>query len=375
MDKVELGRRITEARTAVDMTQQGLADAVGLDRSAIITLEQGKRNLKVPELVEIAQALDRPLTYFVRPTVPAAVSRRSSPETRHESTHQLDLELDEFAADLRSLQELGLIVPFARDTSRSLPDSHEGVELVAAGLRTDAGLGATPITDLGRTCERFGLYTYSVPLGAQGPDGGCVEIESTHGSTGAAVINGDAASGRRRMTLAHELGHWVFGDAYDTGATFQTERMINSFAIHFLAPRSGVVREWNAHKDWTIRDRAIVVSATYRLSWTAALSQLRNLGLIDHAERDRLVEHEPRSGDFLRLELTWPDELEPGYLSPGFTSACMRGYTESKLTADRTLQLLRGILTEQDLPDRSPLTLDDFRASFAGHNLGSPGHE
>lgn len=58
-------------------------------------------------------------------------------------------------------------------------------------------------------------------------------------SAAGAVVNGDTDSGRRRMTLAHELGHWLCGDAYDVWARDDRERMLNSFAIHFLAPRAG----------------------------------------------------------------------------------------------------------------------------------------
>lgn len=59
-----LGQRLSEARDLAGMTQESVARAVGLDRTAIVLLEKGERNLKVPELVEIAQVLGRPLSYF-----------------------------------------------------------------------------------------------------------------------------------------------------------------------------------------------------------------------------------------------------------------------------------------------------------------------
>lgn len=89
------------------------------------------------------------------------------------------------------------------------------------------------------------------------------------------AINGDLDSGRRRMTLAHELGHWLCGDAYDAVAGTDSERMIFSFAIHFLAPRSGVVRAWNSRADWSNRDRALAVGAAYHLSWSATVVRPR----------------------------------------------------------------------------------------------------
>ena len=99
------------------------------------------------------------------------------------------------------------------------------------------------------------------PWGRREPDGGCVEVTDDVESIAVAVVNGDMGSGSpRRITLAHELGHWLCGDAYDAMAGADCERMLFSFAIHFLAPRSGVTRVWNEHHERSNRDRALAVS-------------------------------------------------------------------------------------------------------------------
>jgi Zn-dependent peptidase ImmA (M78 family) len=282
------------------------------------------------------------------------------------------VEIDQFAADVRGLLDLDLVEPIIRDERARVPRTHEEAESTASAFRTKLGIDSQPIEDLGRTCESLGLYTFVASFGESGPDGGCVEVDARTGSVGTAVINGDAGSGRRRMTLAHELGHWLFGDAYDTQATPDSERMINSFAIHFLAPREGVTKVWSEHSNWSLRDRALAVGVAYRLSWSAAISQLRNLELISHEERERLSANEPRWGDYLRLGLAWKDELEAPYLPPGFISACLEGYVSSRLTEARVLELLRGLLRIDDLPTADSSSIDAFRRSFEGHaGLGS----
>lgn len=371
VDKVMLGARLAEARDLVGMTQESVARAVGLDRTAIVLLEKGERNLKVPELVEIARVLGRPLSFFVEPPVPAVVSRRSAPHTAHDSTKLLDAELEGFAVDARGLAALGLLNTIARPVGARVPRTLLEAERVAQKFRQQLGNRRDPITDLGRACEVFGLHTFAAPLGGTGPDGGCVEVAAGAGVLGVAVVNGDADPGRRRMTLAHEFGHWMFGDAYDVEATLEGERMIDAFAIHFLAPRSGVEAVWTRHADWPLRDRALAVGVAYRLSWSAGISQLRNINLISHEQRDELSRTEPRSGDFLRLGLDWAVELEPPYLSPGFVSACLNGYVKARLTQARTLELLRGILGPNDLPEVEPASLDSLRRSFAGHTSPS----
>lgn len=373
MDKVLLGQRLAEARDLAGMTQERVAREVGLDRTAIVLLEKGDRNLRVPELVEIARVLGRPLSYFVEPPVPAAVSRRSSAQASHDSTRALDVEIEQFAADARSLLGLGLLAGVTRDGNMRTPRTHDDAEAAAMRFRKLAGLEFEPIGDLGRICELLGLYTLATGLGKSGPDGGCVEVIGDPGALGAAVINGDASAGRRRMTLAHELGHWLFGDAYDADASPDSERMINSFAIHFLAPRAGVTRVWSELEQWSARDRAMAVGVTYRLSWSATIGQLSNLGLVSREDRDWLSRDEPRSGDYLRLGLTWSDELQSPYLSPGFVAASLVGFTSRSITQERVLELLRGLLGPSELPAQDEPSLESVRRSFEGHPAAEHG--
>ncbi len=349
------------------MTQVGLGQAVGLDRTAITRLENGERKLSAAELVAIAMALGKPLSYFVSTPVLAVVSRRNDTARPHDTTRALDMELDAFASDVRSLLEMRLLVPIERPENARTPQNHHDAEQMALGVRQRLELGDGPLSNLGEICQWLGLHTYSAPLGEGGPDGGCVEVNDDSGALGVAVINGDAPPGRRRMTLTHELGHWLFGDAYDSQASSDGERMINSFAIYFLAPRAGLQAAWNQHPSWPARDRALAVGASFRLSWSAAISQLRNLDMIDRETYRQLGESEPKRGDYLRLGFTWVEELARPYVSPGFAAACVNGYMSGQLTSERVIELLRRTLTEDDLPSQNPPSVDDVRKSFEGH--------
>lgn len=371
VDLLELGRRVAQARDVADVTQDGLGRAVGLDRTAIKHLEDGERKLNITELTAIAQALDRPLSFFVDPPVPAVVRRRADTGLQHSTSRALDIELDQFASDLRTLLEVDVITPVAR-TGGGTPDDEIRVEQMAKAIRSslgmDLGVEYQAVQDLGQACERLGLYPYCASLGEAGPDGACVEVTGEYLDVGAAVINGDAHAGQRRMTLAHQLGHWLCEDPYGSSASPETENMIEAFAIHFLAPRAGLHMVWSEHDDWSDRDRALAVGATYRLSWSATLGQLKNVGIIDFDSCQKLGESEPRLGDYLRLGFSWTDELRSPYLSPGFVSACVNGYATQKLTQSRSLELLRGTLTAQDLPQKHTRSLEDVRASFTGHD-------
>lgn len=372
MDMKDLGERVAKARDLAGQSQVALGDSVGLDRSAISRLEQGERKLSVPELVRIAQALGRPLSFFVSDPVPAVVNRRRDSEHAHDTNGLLDEELRSFSSDVQGLLRIGVLSGIDRDAiSFRVPRTHEEAERSATRVRSQAGLTIEPIEDLGRFCESLGLVTLSASLTELGPDGGCVEVGEGGSQMGAAVINGDTKPGRRRMTLAHELGHWLTGDAYDHEASRDGEQMLNSFAIHLLAPRGGVSQVWNEHSNWTTRDRAIAVGSRFRLSWSAAVGQLCNLGHITHDERTLLSQDVPTIGEFARLDLATTraiaDELAPPYLSPGFVARLLEAYTVGDLTSARTLELLRGTLRAGDLPLLGPDRLEDLRHAFAGH--------
>ncbi|WP_177191401.1 helix-turn-helix domain-containing protein [Nocardioides luteus] len=368
MDKVALGRRIAAAREDSGVTQEGLARAVHLDRTAITRLEKGERKLNVAELVEIARTLGRPLSYFVNDPLPAVVSRRSGRMQGHDTSRSLDTTLSLFANDIRTLLDMELLQAVERPAGARVPRTHLEAENLAAKIRRELRLGSEPIADLGRIAETLGLFTYSAHLGEGGPDGGCVEVSEDRATLGAAVVNGDTPSGRRRMTLAHELGHWLCGDAYDIKASAESEKMINSFAIHLLVPRAGARRIWNDNSSWPSRDRALAVGAAFQVSWSATILQLRNVDLIDREEHERLSRQDPRSGDYLRLGLSWSDQLSDDYLSPGFTAAALQGYARASLTQERVIELLRGTLSVADLPPQDPASIDDLRRAFIGHD-------
>lgn len=369
MDEKELGGRIRRARERVDRSQSSLGDALGLDRSAISLVEQGQRNVRVTELLKIADLLERPLSYFVAPDVPAVVSRRQALPDTHESTALLDDELRMFSSDVAALLAQGVLTGRDRnDVALRTPHDHDEAERTAQDVRNRGGIqGAEPVDDLGSFAETFGMLTFAADLSPNGPDGACVEVGPTEQQLGAAVINGRAPAGRRRMTLAHELGHWLFGDAYDHAASRDAERMIDSFAIHLLVPRAGVTELWNGRQGAPAREVALRVGSTFRVSWSAAVGQLRNLGFISYEEHLRLIASPPATGEFSRLRLTIREDKRCPYLSPAFLSSVLSAFAQERLTRERALELLRGTLGPDDLPPLDDPQREDLEASFFGH--------
>jgi transcriptional regulator with XRE-family HTH domain len=54
---VRLGARIRELRTSRGVTQEGLAQRLGRNRTTVVNIERGRQGLAVHQLVEIAAVL------------------------------------------------------------------------------------------------------------------------------------------------------------------------------------------------------------------------------------------------------------------------------------------------------------------------------
>ncbi len=357
MDASTLGERIAAARKELDLTQEHLAGRVGIERTALGRIEKGERKVSAIELVNLATALDTPLAWFVRDPLPAVVSRRSDAGPTHESTARLDRALELFSGDVASLFAAGTIEAAVDRPTWQTPRSHTDSERIAGEVRSHLGVGSDPLYEVAGIAERFGLYSCSLPLGGGGADGALVEVAV---GVAAAVIDGQAQPGRRRMSLAHELGHWLFGDAYDAAAG-DAERMINSFAAYLLAPRSGVTALWNRYPADSVRDRAIRVAGTYRMSWSAVILHLRNLDLITADDFRALDGRKPVPGEFAKLAIARDtDELRAPSVSPGLTAAVIGAFVDRRMNAARTVELLRGGLGEADLPPQRAESAADY---------------
>ena len=67
MTREELGQRISQERQRANLTQDYLAAAIGLERSAISRIEQGKQGIDSLQLARIADVFGRPVGVFFQP--------------------------------------------------------------------------------------------------------------------------------------------------------------------------------------------------------------------------------------------------------------------------------------------------------------------
>lgn len=354
---IEVGARIAATRQVRGLSQDDLVlGKVGLDRTAITKIEIGRRRINSLELVRLADALDRPLQSFVSAPPASVVSRRAAVAGGRDDVAR-DFAIEDIARDLQVLVDVRALAPNpAKGSLQAIVPGEPGweAEEAAAQARTLIGVDEkSPVRSLATKVERVGLYAYSLALGDASSDGSYAEIDGI----GLAIINGEIGAGRRRATLAHELGHHLFGDAYsaDWGAdTSATKQALDAFAGFLLLPRTGLSDRWGElREERPVRQSAIIASAEFRVSWSSALRGLRHYGLITGDERAQLESRSPTRADYLECGMRVTRELEPPYVPTGVAAAAIKAYRTHWISADRAITMLRGEVHADELSVRN----------------------
>lgn len=347
----EVGERVREARLATGQSQGQLADAIGVDRTAVVRVEAGKRQLSALELFALADALGLPPAHFVSRPPAAMVSRRRSvmdaPDAPARARFVLDAALEAHARDAEQLIRYGVLTPAPPPPDQKVATSEEAGSF-ARDVRRVLNKESGPLGPMVAEAEKVGLFITVVALDV---DGASLDL----GGCGVAVI-GNTEPGRRRWTAAHELGHYLMQDEYssDVGVSAsrdEREQLVDAFAAELLLPTQDLLR-LAADGGTDLRESLIRIAGEYRVSWTAVVDRARQVGVVDTAIAQELRARSPVLGDFLAIVGVAPEpDLPVGDHGPLWTQAVVRANRENLLTRERAVELLGGAISINDLPE------------------------
>jgi Zn-dependent peptidase ImmA (M78 family)/transcriptional regulator with XRE-family HTH domain len=253
LDMTAVADRVRRARRAARMNQTELAAAAGVSQATVSRIEKGQRGVSLTEADALAQALQMPLDTLLHGSQVAervlVALRADNPD--HPDRHTA------IAAGVRLLEldeRLDAVIGEHRQQARDLPvqpptsgSATARGALLAGAVREADGLGCAPIAELTELTELVeemtGVDVATRPLSFA--SGMCLVDEAR--TTRLLVVNSDEPAERQRFTLAHELGHLLFGDGahidgLDAG-TGEAETRCNEFARNLLVPADGV-RNW-----------------------------------------------------------------------------------------------------------------------------------
>jgi Zn-dependent peptidase ImmA (M78 family)/transcriptional regulator with XRE-family HTH domain len=253
IDQEELGRRLRQAREGCGLTQEEVADELGLSRSTVAQMELGNRAVTSLELDRLAYLYGRDIREFLadrfaEDDVLQALFR-SQPEAGKDGVKRALRDCIALGHELTHLEDLlGLarvsssMATYTFGTPRSKWDAIQNGVQVAREERRRLGLGDAPISDMVCLLENQGVRTgaVSMPNEVSG-------LTITHPRVGLFVaINCEHPPARQRFSWCHEYAH-VLLDRSTGGRISRTvergdlvEVRANSFAADFLMPEEGV---------------------------------------------------------------------------------------------------------------------------------------
>lgn len=359
----QIGQRVGAARVALGRTTEWLAAQAKVPTPELLRIEAGQREPQARELARLAGALGLGVDLFLTESPPAIRSLRAE-RVEGPVVARVDLVLEGFARDVELLQTLGVLRTESREMRLSMPDM-DGAERAAQTVRGWLNVGDGPLLELDRAVERLGVHTLCLNMGPEDPDGAYVALE--HG--GVVIVNGTQAAGRRRFTLAHEVGHHIFQDQYSTdwlaSSAGKAERLINAFAVHLLLPREALVSRWHTlNRGDDPRGAMLTLAVEYRVSWSAVCAQCSRFELIGPGQYEELKGRTPTLADHMELGLRIVEELPSPSLSPAFTRAALAAHRKNLLGADRVIEMLRGTLGSDGLPPSDEIPLQAYASEL-----------
>lgn len=257
LDHRQLGERLKDARRARDLTQEAVAQKLGVLRTTLVAMEKGERRVTPGELIEMAKMFGRPVSEFVsrrankEPFVPQFRLPPGQQNVTESELVSAAMELESLARDYVELEEISAAVMrptfplmYALEVPGATPEQRG--EEVATEERTRLGLGDGPIADLRALLEEaVGVRVFYLKLPPK--VGGLFACNDELGAC--IAINLHHPPARGHWSLAHEYGHFLttryiadVSFTHDHWGKMVAERFADSFAKNLLMPRSGVSR-------------------------------------------------------------------------------------------------------------------------------------
>lgn len=362
IDARTLGERLRDARKRVDMSQEDLGRAVGLERTVVNKIEGGVRRVTALELSDIAAALGvRMSTFFEEPT-PAVVSHRSS-QGLDTADSQIDALLAKLASEVDFITSLGAdgmgldSADVVTQAGITPPLTNSDAEELATRARALMGLSADePIYQLSEKVASIGLLAFSRDIGKDTADAGTVLLRRG----GVGFVNSHMKVGRRRLALAHELGHYLVADEYTvdwrvalhSDQAVPVESRLDRFARALLLPRAAASQNWqekvSLHGE---RRAAILLASEFRVDMATLATRLKELGLAESETVGAVRNFRTTQTDIVEMNLNVPlEELDGTTVPRQFARAVLQLVRDERISRDRALELLQGTFDDADLP-------------------------
>jgi len=247
-----LAQRLKQERIRLDLTQEEIADRLGIKRTSVVQIEGGKRAVSSIELAQLAGLYGRSAEFFLAETTDESDSGVLLLRANRD-LNEPDLQsLDACAATCKAATELESVLgskradvsfSYTMDRPQSRWDAVEQGIRLAAMERKRLNLGVSPVRNIVEIIAQHGVWVgrHTLTTDISG-------MFFVGGDTGKAIIvNSGHHVTRRLFSYAHEYAHLLVDSRQTPSAISRfgsrddlLEVRANTFSAHFLMPADGV---------------------------------------------------------------------------------------------------------------------------------------
>lgn len=283
-----LGARLKLARKRAGLSLRDLEERLQgrVSAQAIGKYERGEMMPSSTILIALSQTLALSIGYFMSPMQArldgvefrkkAGTTARDRARVEAEVLQQVERYL--MIEEILQLDSASWNNPLPEHQRRLITDVEQS-EVLAAQVRAAWKLGVDPILNLTQLLEQHGIKVLILPL-PECVDGlTCLVHRPERDVVPCIVINRAGNLERRRMTLAHELGHRLI----DPASSVNDEVAAKRFASAFLIPAEHLRLEIGEHRHAFGYRELIQLKRLYQVSAAAMLVRCEQLGIISHS--------------------------------------------------------------------------------------------
>ena len=274
--------RLTQAREARGLSLTELADLCGVSRQSISNYENSKQIPTQLVLERIAEKLNLPTQFFLRPYQQRDNSRiffRALSAATKKARTRAGRRLEWLEETIDYLKEFIDFLPANIpnfDVGKSPHILHDDeIEDIATKCRREWGLGDGPIPNMVRLLENQGTIMALLRLDANNLD----SFSVWYSNMPIIVVGNDKCSAvRLRFDSAHELGHLVLHRSIDKiGRYFkEVETQASRFASAFLLPAKAFAKDFS----YPTLNSFLSIKMKWKVSIKAMIKRCHDLNII-----------------------------------------------------------------------------------------------
>lgn len=375
-----LVQRLIAARKAAGVSQASAAEHLNISRPTFIAIEKGTRDVKPEELVALASLYHTSLNRLMRQSPPptevaphlrAVVERQGEDAGLEVAVAKLSEFVDDYMFLRDKVQGHVMPVPPAQPARSPIP-VERFAEICAATQREELGFGdREPVSSLRKTLDEKGVHVFIDSL-----DSKLAGLYAYIENFGYCIlVNRKHPQARRRWTIAHEYGHFLF-DRDRRGVDFvqpmkrkpENERFADTFAMHFLMPGDGVQRRFHdtyqQKGDVNVGD-VLRIADYYGVSLMAMVLRLESLGLVKRGSWDAIKASGARVQDIRAASgVKEAEEKDSAEIFPDrYLILAVEAWSSQAITTSQFAKLIRKpIIEARDFGQRLSQQTDDMQS-------------